>query len=218
MIATADLDGVTTLWRTSDWTSFKTLKFDARGIVSVRFSPDGLLVATANLAGVARIWDIRNGTVRTELAGHTMALTRVAFGPDGGRIATSSMDGTARLWDVTNGRELVQLKAADRLAGVAFSPNGRTLATAGFDGRAPSTYPIPNLSVAVSPDSRRIVVGTAYGGVRMIDAATSNVCLRWTSGGIPLGSPSPLTAGRSPWPTNTPRRSGRRAMEAFWSR
>ena len=185
MIATADLDGVTTLWRTSDWTSFKTLKFDARGIVSVRFSPDGLLVATANLAGVARIWDIRTGTVRTELAGHTMALTRVAFGPDGGRIATSSMDGTARLWDVATGRELERFKAADRVAGVAFGPNGQTLATAGFDGlviiwdlstaqqvRVLKGHTTAAQSVAFSPDGNRVASAGGDGTVRLWDVAT----------------------------------------------
>ena len=133
-LAMADVDGVTTLWRTSEWTRTGDLTTDHRGVVRVRYSNDGRLLATANLAGAARIWDLKTAKVVTELTGHTASLTGIAFSPDGTQLASVGGDATVRMWDVATGRAgRVFDNPIGVVFAVAFSPDGRLVAAAGQD-------------------------------------------------------------------------------------
>jgi WD40 repeat protein/serine/threonine protein kinase len=109
--------------------------------------------------------------------GHVGPLSGAAFSPDGKRIITSTWsETTARIWDAESGRELFSLPHGVAVRMSAFSPDGRRIVTGGGDvgkpgeakvwdsetGRLLSTLKGHTgwvLSVAFSPDNKRIVSG-----------------------------------------------------------
>jgi WD40 repeat protein/serine/threonine protein kinase len=109
--------------------------FEAVGIESVAYSPDGKWLVSGGPSGTVRLWDTATDREGPTFRGHEGNLTGVAFRPDSRRFASAGSDGTARVWDIAHGKEVLLLKGhTDRLSAVAFSPDGTRLATAGLDG------------------------------------------------------------------------------------
>ena len=104
------------------------------------------------------MWDVATGNVTYTYRGHTEAIVTLAWSPDGKRIASSSWDwdgtvqggdGSVRVWDTTTG-------------GTFFTCSGN----------------IPHVSVdsiAWSPDSKRLALGSRDGLVQMLDATNGNI-------------------------------------------
>ncbi len=100
---------------------------------------------------------------------------------------TGGFDRAARCWNATTGKLSRTLKHEHRVQALALSPDGRSLVTAS-DGTAqlwdaasgkaignPQVFDDSIWSVAFSPDSRRVVVGTNHGSGRLavlLDAGT----------------------------------------------
>jgi WD40 repeat protein len=100
---------------------------------SLAFSPDGKYIVSGWGSHI-KIWEIETGSELRTLHGHEGWLTSLAFTRDGKRIISSSWDGTAKLWDVSRDHEAIRLMA--------------------------NQGPLDSISIAFSPDSKRIASNT----------------------------------------------------------
>jgi WD40 repeat protein/serine/threonine protein kinase len=148
------------------------------------FSPDGRTVLTVCDDSRAYLWETATGTVRARLE-HPADVLAAVFSPDGRLVLTAGEDGTARLWDAaTGGPAGGPLRHAGPVRVAAFGRGGRTVFTAGEDrqvrlwdtdtGRplAQAGQPDAVVALALSPDGKRLLTGSARGTARLWDAAT----------------------------------------------
>ena len=156
---------------------FRTLDGQNAAIVSVAFSPNGLMLASAGRNNSIAIWNTNDGTGQRTLQD---AVDSLAFSPDGHTVAAGLSDDTIKMWDATNGQVLGTMQGhTDRVPAVAFSPDGHTLASASWDktirlwdvasGQALHTlsgHTDKVLAVAFSPDGHTLASAGADGTVR----------------------------------------------------
>jgi len=184
-IATVSRDETGKIWNADNGIELHTLIGHTRELTTVAFSQDSQRVATAGYDSVTKIWDTTSGQQIDSLEGHTDRITSLAWHPTNNLLATGSADLTAKIWNASNGTELFSLKGHEgQVNAIAFSPNGEHLLTAGLDGtiriwdpqqgieisRIESKGSIP--SIAISPDSRRLVTSYSEG---LIGYGTSSI-------------------------------------------
>jgi len=143
-------------WQRQTHLELRTLRGHEDMVTSGAFSPDGRRIVTGSGDKTAKVWDADNGRELLTLKGHTEIVTSVAFSPDGRRIVTGSLDETAKVWDAENGRELLVLKGhkGEGISGEILIPAGRWrwIIVGAHTGAV--------MSVAFSPDGRRILTGS----------------------------------------------------------
>lgn len=150
------------------------------------FSPDGERLLLLGPGGRLHLISGRDGR---ELRGPwviTNALTSIEWAPDSRRLALAGSS-SAEIWDVELGQPIGQpLRMPEPLARVMFTPDGRTLVmtTDHFLGAfnletGKARFPFRRhaesiLALDVSPDSRRVLTGTADGSARLWDLENGN--------------------------------------------
>lgn len=154
-------------------------------VVSLAFSPDGrfLAVATGDPDKQVHLFDVETGAER-QFHGHLSWISDLAFSSDGQTLATASADQTIRLWDVRQGTELRRFQGHQNevycLAWSPDAPDGEQIASGGKDSsvrvwnpaapsvvRSCTTLPSGTLPLGLtfSPDSRRFLTASYYGGL-----------------------------------------------------
>lgn len=109
--------------------------FQAGGVRSVRFSPEGNRVVTAGNRS-ATVWDALTGQTVSILK-HSNWVCSAQFSPEGRRVLTASWDETARIWDARTGHALTEpLKHRGAVWSAQFSADGQRAVTASLDKTA----------------------------------------------------------------------------------
>ncbi|TDL16446.1 WD40 repeat-like protein [Rickenella mellea] len=156
---------------------------------SLAFSPDGTHVVFGYDNGTLQLFDAVNWACLKTLKGHSDEVGSVAFSPDGTHIVSGSEDKSVRLWNAVTGAHLKTILHSDPVYSVTLSPGGmRAVSASGYlvqmwdevTGDLLSKFrhdggPIV-ISVAFSPDGKRIVCGS-YGQRLWIWDATNHTRL-----------------------------------------
>jgi WD40 repeat protein len=183
-------------------------------IRDLAYSPDSKRLATAGLDGVIRLWDVASGSLVCAGAAHgsRAPLNAVAFSRDGKLLVAGSNDGTARLWEVADGRLSYEPHGApvpheSPVVAVAFAPGDRIFLTStlhlprrqratwrwqvasgqrcrhALAGGGPDRTPS---AVALTPDSKTILLGMTDGTARLLDGTTGKPATPRLRGGAGL--------------------------------
>jgi len=181
-LATANMDGVPTIWDLDTQSKVMFLETEMLPPKGIDYSPDGRFLATGGDEGIVRVWDAQKGI---ELFSLNLGgiIHRVSFSPNGSYLAAASEDGSIKVWDATIGEIVSNPPRQSGMYDVAFLADGR-LATAGQDGTTRVWDPLSGqqllvlagptstvISVAGSPDGKRVVTGAYDGSLRIWDAA-----------------------------------------------
>jgi len=159
-----------------------TIEAHDRHCIAVRFTPDSRELLTGGFSGQARVWSTTDWSRAGELVGHTESVNAFALDAAGARAVSVSSDRSIRLWDVAARRELGVL-GTSKGTGMAVDivPDAAVAATGGFDGlvrfhaldgtagRGDVTVGGRILSIAFSPDGRRLAVASTGVGLRIIE-------------------------------------------------
>lgn len=206
-LATAGYDRLVKLWDLRTGREIRTLKEHTDAVFGVAFSPDGKLLASASADRTIKLWEMPSGARRGTLGDSTAEVYAVVFAPDGKSVIGAGVDRSIRSWTLTgdggkltrsafaHDAPIIRLIATGDGTRLASSSEDRTvklwdLATLqplrAFEGQG--DWP---LSIALTPDKLRLVVGRYDGSIDSIDAATGKTIasLRGVAGLKPKSVP-----------------------------
>ena len=196
LLATSDFSGCVNLWDFARREVILSLSAEGPMRTPVCFSPSGRLLAMGAARndnnGFAQVWDVETRQPVVELP-HTSFVVSLAFTPDEKRLVTWERGGSDQnvlVWDLERKQAVFRFPVTEfggtHHGVVAVSPDGRLLAIGGphevrgidlVRGETNMMFtPLTEgvTSLAFSPDSRQLAVGTGYldGTVRLFDAAS----------------------------------------------
>jgi eukaryotic-like serine/threonine-protein kinase len=185
-IVTGGWDRTAKVWDAEKAKDLLTLNGHTDDVHTVAFSSDGQRILSGSADKTVKVWDAQTGKDIFTLKGHTDAVTNVAFAADGKHILSSSLDQTVKVWDADTGKEIRTLKGVSApeafafggkqvVSPVAFGLDGKQIvsgtgnAVNAWDARKDQGILLLNghagniNSIAISPDGKRIVSGSAPG-------------------------------------------------------
>lgn len=151
-------------------------------VMSVAFSPDGMLLASGSRKGTIKLWQATDGSLVRTLNGDEDGVNPVAFSPDGKLLASGGQDNTIQCWLVGDGSLVQTLKGHQGfVTTVAFAPKAPLLASGSADAtikiwRTTDGSLVRTLkghqqsvvtTVAFSPDGQILASGSLDGTVNL---------------------------------------------------
>lgn len=160
-------------------------------IADLSFSPDGGTLASASGDQTLRLWDVQGKSPPTVLRGNTYEVWSVVWSSDGRQLLSGGRDGAVRRWDpraTPSVGAYEVLPSRIGMFGLGFSPDGQTLLAISRTAGAVTRWDLAtartlgelafagtnHLSLAVSPEGRRLATCDGEGHVRVWDLATED--------------------------------------------
>ena len=186
-IATAGFDGMVRIWDALSGTVVAVLEGHAGSVNSVAYNQDGRRIASSGDDGTVRVRDVASGDEVAILRGISPPLiSAVVLSPNAELVAVATEDHEIRFWNVESGTEVHTLTGhLEEVEQLSFSRDGEQIIAVGplmttvwnvESGRSFGTIRVKNaVSVAYSPDGKRLVAAGEDGLVRMWDAANGEL-------------------------------------------
>lgn len=165
-------------------------------VTSVAISHDGRLAISGGFDRTTRIWEIRTARALHVFQEQPDVVWAVALSRDGrfavsgGQDKTGTSDFALRLWDLKGKGEARRLSGHyDIISGLTFSSDSRSILSSSWDqtvriwnaesGEQRQSIPQgePLTSLAISPDGRYLLLGTARAHLRLWDLQGSRASL-----------------------------------------
>jgi serine/threonine protein kinase/WD40 repeat protein len=139
MLAVGDSLGNVVLWTLPDGAPYATLSAGENRIQCLAFAREPRVsyrqkpgtpawqLAVGDGGGVVTLFDLQNKRIRNTCRSSENDIKALAFRSDGA-VLVSTGRRWAQVWDVATGRRLLSVSAGNTLLSVAFSPDGRRLA------------------------------------------------------------------------------------------
>jgi len=170
------------------------------------FTPDGKLVVTAGGDKSIRIWDAATAREVKKISDQVGAVRSIAISGDGTRLISAG-DNSLDVWDLATGKGTQSWKTPSPSRQIALSKDGKRAVSAGKDvyvwdvetGKLVKTLePIGKdaLSVALSPDGRRIASGASDGRVYLWDLESGALLTTLADGKGPVEAVAFSPTGR----------------------
>ena len=152
-------------------------------VLSVAYSPDGILLASGDRFGGIHVWETDTGKEFASLRGHTGGITGLIWSPDGNELTSSSLDGTVRVWNMHSFQVEKQWVANERGVLSLAMDTKRGLLTSGRDGWVRKWMPeetSPNWQAQL-PDEAIAICSPVANQESLIGADAAGGIYRWIS-------------------------------------
>ncbi|KAA3477157.1 WD repeat-containing protein VIP3-like [Gossypium australe] len=149
LLLTGSLDETVKLWRPDELELVRTNTGHCLGVVSVAAHPSGVIAASASLDSLVRVFDVDTNATIATLEAPPSEVWQMQFDPKGTTLAVAGGGSASiKLWDTATWRLVATLsvprpegpKPSDKssskkfVLSVAWSPDGRRLACGSIDG------------------------------------------------------------------------------------
>jgi WD40 repeat protein len=194
VIVTASADRTVRVWQTATGKEIAKLVGHSGPVLCLAVSPDAALLCTGSTDQTIRVWDTRSWQLVRTFTNHLGPVHSLSFKPLGRasgaagapiELASAGGDGTVRIWQPGIGRMLRIVRHPAPVFAIWWTPDNSLVSGSkrglhiidSASGDMVRNRPNGDewvTSLAVSPDHKRIVVGTSSGNVEVVSVVTTD--------------------------------------------